>query len=163
MTVYICRWPDGDFSIVDAVNRDHADDLLDEVGNADHAKVTPVKEFMAHFRLTDDGKFEFELFGDAAHDAIMKIGYPILEQVLTDTRRDSSGDSTAKGQKAIEVAVRQERNTILVWKSKQPRAALARNLNPFFDMPRSMADRISRETEAAARKKMRKRAKSILR
>jgi hypothetical protein len=163
MPVYFCRWPDGDFSVVDAVNRDHADDLLDEVGNADYAQVTTMKEFMVHFRLADDGAFEFELFGDAAVDRIMKIGYPILEEALMNALRDNGGDLTEDGRKSLELAVTREREVVLVRKPKQPRTKLARILNPRFDMPSSMADRIARETEATALNKMKKRAKSILR
>ncbi len=37
MAVFLCRWPNGDISIVSARNKDDAIVKLDEIGNADHA------------------------------------------------------------------------------------------------------------------------------
>ena len=39
MSLFICRWQDGDFSAVSAASRDEAMELLDEVGNADVAEL----------------------------------------------------------------------------------------------------------------------------
>jgi hypothetical protein len=38
MPVYLCRWPNGDLTVVGASNKQEAIGLLDEFGNADHAE-----------------------------------------------------------------------------------------------------------------------------
>jgi len=56
MPIFLCRWQNGDVSIVSARNKDDAIVALDEFDNADHAEISELKEqFLADFRLTDDG------------------------------------------------------------------------------------------------------------
>jgi hypothetical protein len=38
MAMFLCRWPNGDFSIVSAATKSDAVELLDEWGNAEQAK-----------------------------------------------------------------------------------------------------------------------------
>ena len=45
MPVFVCRWRNGDLSIVVAQNKEEATIRLDEFGNADHADIFRVKEF----------------------------------------------------------------------------------------------------------------------
>ena len=40
MAIYLCRWPNGEFSIVNAKTKDDAIELLDEWGNAEQASLT---------------------------------------------------------------------------------------------------------------------------
>jgi hypothetical protein len=35
MPVFLCRWPNGDFSMVKANNKDQAIEFLDEIDNAE--------------------------------------------------------------------------------------------------------------------------------
>jgi hypothetical protein len=88
MPLYICRWQNGDFSAVFARNREIADFMLDEVGNADVAEVFTAPEFMVHFKLLprpdgveDFHPFEFEGFGEAFSEQILEKGYPHFEKV----------------------------------------------------------------------------------
>ena len=63
--LFLCRWPNGDFSVVKASSKDEAIELLDEIGNAEGSPVTPINDtFMVHFVLTDDGDFELQGWGE---------------------------------------------------------------------------------------------------
>ena len=55
MAIYLCRWPNGEFSIVNAKTKDDAIELLDEWGNAEQASLTRMTDCMFDFRLSDDG------------------------------------------------------------------------------------------------------------
>jgi hypothetical protein len=58
MAIYLCRWPNGDCSLVCAKNKIDAIELLDEWGNADEASVTRMADCMFDFKLRDDGHLE---------------------------------------------------------------------------------------------------------
>ena len=62
--LFICRWPNGDFSVVKAASKDEAIELLDEVGNADGASLRKIGDFIANFKLTGSGDFRLEGFAD---------------------------------------------------------------------------------------------------
>ncbi len=49
MPLYLCRWPNGDCSIVWARNKDEAVIELDQVGNAEGCPLIPLHEFQVHF------------------------------------------------------------------------------------------------------------------
>ena len=52
MSVYLCRWPNGDISFVSGSNRLAIDEVLDEVGNPDGAEMIRIKHAVAvHFHL----------------------------------------------------------------------------------------------------------------
>jgi hypothetical protein len=55
MATYLCRWPNGEFSIVSAKTKADAIELLDEFGNAEQAFLSPMPDCMFDFRLRDDG------------------------------------------------------------------------------------------------------------
>jgi hypothetical protein len=44
MPIFLCRWPNGDVSIVSAPNKDDAIEALDEFDNADHADISQLRE-----------------------------------------------------------------------------------------------------------------------
>ena len=59
MSLYICKWPNGDFSAVNAKNREEAAERLDdEVGYVEAEKLLVCNDFMVNFKLpekvTDD-------------------------------------------------------------------------------------------------------------
>src|SRR5436190_1986526 len=51
--MYLCRWPNGDFSIVKARNKREAILLLDELGPAELPFLVPMHVGMFDFGLTD--------------------------------------------------------------------------------------------------------------
>jgi hypothetical protein len=55
MSIYFCRWPNGDISLVSGNNRLAIDDVLDEVGNPDGAEMIRINHPAAvHLRLKTD-------------------------------------------------------------------------------------------------------------
>ena len=72
MAVYLCRWPNGEFSIVSARTKDDAIELLDEWGNAEQASLTRMSECMFDFRLSDDGQIELAGIGEATEEYVME-------------------------------------------------------------------------------------------
>jgi hypothetical protein len=61
--LYLCRWPNGDFSIVKADDRKTALLELDEWAGAEPAWLTPMEACMIDFRLSDKGEIELTEFG----------------------------------------------------------------------------------------------------
>jgi|ERR1017187_3318176 hypothetical protein len=53
MMLYLCRWPNGDVSLVGGRNLEEIDEVLDEVGNPDRAEMIPIEAhaFALHFAL----------------------------------------------------------------------------------------------------------------
>ena len=87
MTVYLCRWPNGEFSIVSARTKDDAIELLDEWGNAEQASLTRMADCMFDFRLSDDGQIELAGIGEATEEYIMETCYPELQKATQCGRR----------------------------------------------------------------------------
>jgi hypothetical protein len=79
MAIYLCRWPNGDFSIVNAQTKSEAIELLDEWGNAEQASLRRMTDCMFDFRLADDGQIELADVGESTHDCIMQTCYPELD------------------------------------------------------------------------------------
>ncbi len=91
MPVYICRWPNGDFSFVSAANKQEAVETLDEIANAEGCSLSVVENFRVHFRLEEDGTFELEGFGEETEEVIWKE-YPILDKTLDHVFRAVQGE-----------------------------------------------------------------------
>ena len=51
MALYICRWENGDFSVVQAESKEHAIEMMDDVANAEGLPLYEITDFMVHFRL----------------------------------------------------------------------------------------------------------------
>src|SRR5260370_40108327 len=79
MRVYLCRWPNGDCSIVSARNKDDGIWKLDETGAAAPEYLRVLHSCLIDLKLTDDGQLELERMGDDTMDAI-DTAYPILTE-----------------------------------------------------------------------------------
>src|SRR5258708_34568583 len=109
MAIYLCRWPNGEFSIVNAKTKGDAIEMLDEWGNAEQALLSRMTDCMFDFGLCDDGQFELANIGESTHDGIMKTCFPDLNKTLATAERDEAGGdySTARPKRiceAVEVA-----------------------------------------------------------
>ena len=60
MPLYLCRWPNGDCSVVWARTKEDAIVELDQVGNAEGCSLIPLRQFQVHLTVTDDGKLALE-------------------------------------------------------------------------------------------------------
>lgn len=113
MANYLCRWPNGDFSIVSARTKADAIEMLDEWGNAEQAVLSPLAECMFDFRLSDDGRIELEDIGEATYDHILQTCYPELNNTFATVEFDETGqDYSEKGRNQIREAVELERTRL---------------------------------------------------
>ena len=146
----ICRWPNGDISLVAAQSRTEADDLLDDVGNPDGAEILRLSHPIAiHFSLkkvSPEGSIADALelddpgFNDDLMLSISERAYPVLGEVLANPK------ST---QKMIDAAIEQERAPIGKKKpevSDHPGAAV---LQTQMELPKSVAEFLAEMTEDA--------------
>ncbi len=113
MANYLCRWPNGDFSIVNAKNKEDAIELLDEWGNAEQVILSRMTDCMFDFRLSDDGQIELADIGESTRDCIVEACYPHLDKALATAEWDESGlDYSERGRKQIRGAVEVERKRL---------------------------------------------------
>jgi hypothetical protein len=154
MAIYLCRWPNGDFSIVKAETKGDAIEMLDEWGNAEQAILTRMSECMFDFRLRDDGQIELANIGEATDDEIMETCYPVLDQALASAEWDETGsDYLEKGRDQIRDAVASERTRL--WDSQPPvkdaETELGRKIQKQTGAASVLVNRIVRE---AAKKRL---------
>lgn len=158
MPVFMCRWPNGDFSVVKAANKNEAIEFLDEVGNAEGCPVTPIKDFMVHFGLRDDGEFELQTYGEMTREHVMRLGYPALADVLRKVY--GAGMVADDAQKEIRLAVDKERERVTPRKVKEPRTLLGRKIKAMMDAPTRKIDRILEEETTEALKRFKDKGKA---
>jgi hypothetical protein len=154
MAMYLCRWPNGDFSIVNAKTKSDAIELLDEWGNAEQALLTRMPHCMFDFRLNDDGEIELADTGEATHESIMEACYPELDMALATADRDETElGYSAKGHDQIREAVELERTRL--WhgqpSAKESETELGREIQKQTGAPSVLVNRLVRE---AARKRL---------
>jgi hypothetical protein len=115
--LYLCRWPNGDFSVVKADSKRDALIQLDEWAGAQASWLVPLETFMADFRLDDSGEIEFKTFGEETNEFIRDYCYPDLEVVLSsDAVRSVQGEYSATEKEVIKRAVDVERTRL--WDSQ---------------------------------------------
>jgi hypothetical protein len=99
--LYLCRWPNGDFSIVKADSKRGALVELDEWAGAEAEWLVPLETFMVDFRLDDEGHLELNEFGEETNSFIREHCYPELEAVLASGAIKSDPGEYAPVDKAI--------------------------------------------------------------
>ena len=111
--LYLCRWPNGDFSVVKADSRREAIIELDEWAGAEPAWLAPMDECMIDFRLNDHAEIELLEFGEETTDFIWDRCYPALRAALPDDAVGSGvGEHKASVAEIIKAAVEHERKRL---------------------------------------------------
>ena len=82
MPAYLCRWPNGDVTLLNARNRDDAVILLDEFDDADLAELYRLDSLMVDLRLSDDGQFKLCALGESTRAEIIQTAFPELAATL---------------------------------------------------------------------------------
>jgi hypothetical protein len=154
MAIYLCRWPNGEFSIVNAKTKGEAIELLDEWGNAEQAFLSRMTDCMFDFRLGNDGQIELANIGELTHDGIMRTCYPELNKALATAEWSEVGeDYSEQGHAQIREAVELERARL--WDrqppAKEAETGLGREIQKQTGAPSVVVDRIVRE---AAKKRL---------
>ena len=156
MAIYLCRWPNGDFSM-SAKTKADAIELPDEWGNAEQALLSRMPDCMFDFRLRDDGQIELVDIGGSTHNCIMETCYPELDKAFASAEWDETGSGlgySEKGHEQIRKAVELERTRL--WSRQPPvreaETELGRGIQKQLGAASVVIDRIVRE---AARKRLR--------
>jgi hypothetical protein len=130
--LYLCRWPNGEFSLVKAENRKDAVVQLDEWAGAEPTWLVPVDTCMIDFRLNDRGEIELGEFGEETAEFIWEKCYPKLDEVLSseEVLKQAGGGHNPHAAKKIRKAVEHERKRLWNSQGKQTAAktALGREL-----------------------------------
>jgi len=131
MPVFLCRWPNGDCSLVSARTRTEAIERLDEVANAEGCPITQLSHLQIHFTLTDEGRLALEGMGEDTEDEIFEFCYPELKQALVEGE-------------GVPSAITRERERAEVSDAPAPAPAteLGRRAKEQLDMPTTLVDRI---------------------
>lgn len=107
--VFLCRWPDGTFSIVAAATKRDAIIELDELGPAHPSYVYPMEPFLADFCLTSEGDIVLARFGEETRNSIWETCYPELRDVLdSEENMDDTGEVIESARERIRQAVEHE-------------------------------------------------------
>src|SRR3972149_6680431 len=123
MGLYLCRWENGDFSVVQAKSKEHAIEMLDEVANAEGLPLYAITDFMAHFRLSDEGTVELEEFGEEFGDYVRERVHPILGELDV-----SPYDAGPEDRSRIKKAVGLERNRLQAKPVPEPDTELGKRI-----------------------------------
>jgi hypothetical protein len=148
MAIYLCRWPNGDFSIVNATTKTEAIELLDEWGNAERATISRMTDCMFDFKLGDDGHFELVDVGECTRDGVIERCYPELNKALAAVEWDEGEENySAEGYRQIRAAVELERTRLLENPPppKEAETGIGREIQNQTDAPSVVVNRIVRE------------------
>ena len=165
MPLFLCRWYNGDCSVVWARNKDDAIVELDQVANAEGCPITELQTFQVHFTLTDRSELALDGFGEGTKEDMISGAYPLLDKALQDACGDADYDGdeslSADRRAAIAHAVEQERRRIELGETqtKEPLTELGRGVKNHTDMPTVLIDRLVRQGATKTLKKFRGRAK----
>ena len=165
MPLFLCRWSNGDCSVVWARNQEDAIGELDQVANPERCPIVQVQTFQVHFTLTDRGELVLDGFGEGTKEEMVSLAYPLLDQALAnafDTADDDGHESlSADRRAAIARAVEQERSRLQIddTPTEEPLTKLGRDLKNHTDMPTVLIDRMVRRSATKTLKKFTGRGK----
>jgi len=81
--VWLCRWPNGDSSVVYAETKREAMGILDQWGSADPALMKKLDSFGVDIRLTDDGEFELGALDETFTEELYDFSYSHLSDAFS--------------------------------------------------------------------------------
>ena len=151
MPLFLCRWVNGDCSVVLARNKEDAIVELDEVANAERCPIERIRAFQVHFVLTDRGELALEGFGEGTRDEIFSFAYPLLDKALLDAYGDGAYGNYESlppdRRAAIAHCVEQERGRLEPDEAltAEPLTEIGRDIKTQTDMPTVLIDRIVRQ------------------
>ena len=109
MPVYLCRWPNGAVSIVQARNKTEAIVRLDEFDNAETSEITKLDELLLDFGLDDEGGLQLNQIGEGCENEIRGRAYPELEAAWGSDELRELDDTGEEYQEKIREIVNHER------------------------------------------------------
>lgn len=152
MSIYLCRWPNGDISLVSGSNRLTLDEVLDEVGNPDGAEMIRIKHPVAvHLRFKSDISMcetiteclEFDCIDERSYWELCSA-YPVLSEAF---RKE---DAT---EEQIAAAFQQEMERVNPEPPDLPEDPFEAAIQLQMNMPKRLATHYKEAAKANARKK----------
>jgi len=165
MPLFLCRWSNGDCSVVWARTKEDAIMELDQVANAEGCPITQLRTFQVHFALTDRGELVLEGFGEGTREAIVSFAYPLLDKALQDAHGDEGYDSDESlppdRRVAITHVVERERGRVEIDETQktEPQTEIGRDVKNQTDMPTILVDRLVRQVATKKLKNFKGRTK----
>jgi hypothetical protein len=120
MAIFLCRWPNGSFSIIGAANKTEAVMELDEIGDTDGAEISCMPACLLDFEMvppgasdeiTFDALFRFSGFGEQTRSFVLEKAYPKLNGSLQTASETEETDPVA-ARKIWTEAVESERKRV---------------------------------------------------
>ena len=141
MRLFLCRWPNGDCSLVAARSKADAVEKLDEVANAEGCPIIELSGAQVHFALTDDGELALDGLGDELEADIFECCYPDLAQARL--------AGTHVAQAVARERARADGDRV---ESDAPATEQGRQVKADLDMPTTLVNRI---VSTAAKRRLR--------
>jgi hypothetical protein len=120
MAMFLCRWPNGSFSVVGAANKAEAVIELDEIGDTDGAEISRMPSCMLDFEIVPpdadheigfDSLVRFSGFGEETRSFVLEKAYPKLNEALGAALQTEEADPVA-ARKIWAEAVQVEMNRV---------------------------------------------------
>lgn len=122
MPVYLCRWPNGAVSVVQARNKTEAVVRLDEFDNAETSEITKLDELLLKLGLDDEGRLQLNQIGEGCENEIRGRAYPELEAARGSEELEELDDTSEEYRAKIREAVARETTRLMDrWRSLKVR------------------------------------------
>jgi hypothetical protein len=144
--IFLCRWPNGDCSLVAALTKRGAILRLDEFGAAEPEMLHPVEHCMLDPELTTLGGLKLRDIGEQTRDVVFSTCYPALDAFVSSNAAladsDASKEDRQAAQAALRSAVLKEKRRLLGARATKGRAKteLGRNLQQSVNVSSVVAD-----------------------
>jgi len=109
--------------------------MLDEIANAEGLPLYSIRDFMVHFRLTDEGMIELEDFGEEFGEHIRERVHPVLGGLGI-----SPCDASQAEKVKIKAAVQQEREWLKARPAPDPDTELGKKIKSQLDLPTAVVN-----------------------
>ena len=133
---FLCRWPNGDCSVVTALTMRDAIVQLDEFGAAEPHMLHPIERSLLDFGLTESGDLQLTETGEETREIIYDACYPLLSEMLGSKRLDALHSNSASEQekqaarKLLQATVETEKQRL--WDAEGPRGTAKTELGKQF-------------------------------
>jgi hypothetical protein len=157
--LYLYRWPDGDISLVYADNAIEALVQLDEFGEAGTEGLVKFDQFLANFKLNDQGAITVDRLSEELGPEFWSYSYPLLAEAFAELGMDPCEERarlTAAEARRIKEAVQAERDRTLsepVGGAAPAESSIGRDLQDQMHLSGPVADYFAREGIRKAVKK----------
>ena len=121
MPVYLCRWPNGSVSIVQAPKKLDAIERLDEFDNAEGCDIRRMNELLLDLHIDDEGELQLGQLGEGCENEIRRRAYPKLEEAWLSDELQEMAEASPEYRAKVREVVEQERTRLQGKKGRKVR------------------------------------------